>query len=389
LEGLEPKWHIDAGELQTLSEAGIASISLNRQSVGGINVGHTVGYQAQFIRTDGTQGAAQTIYFQTDNQNSTEDNTPAFTPDSAVELLPQLKGSGTIHSIAYTATVDAEFRAAWTELSDDASSMSVAELREKFEALLLQWAGVNVVDPHSRGQYVDARHLAFVEAFFGEGYREIQRGQELRTYPSSQAAGNSVEAAFEGIATILEFSFLAQTSTSTIARGNAQSSLVGDSPYLFFALLGVGPQSESAPTPEKLGLVLDLVLSQSQPDYGTAAEYLIKAVSALSALIYITFDGDRQAYTGLVMSHLSNVVDDTIRDIVTHIVDGTALFGTTHAEGINARPAKTSLSVAVVVTWSAAAREAISTFTQSTTAISGSRMMARRLATPIGLSSRI
>jgi hypothetical protein len=63
----------DEGELQSLDQAGVASISLNRHLVGGTNAGHGIGYQALFTRSDGTTQNAQTIYFQTDRQHSAPD----------------------------------------------------------------------------------------------------------------------------------------------------------------------------------------------------------------------------------------------------------------------------------------------------------------------------
>ncbi|MGX5829997.1 hypothetical protein [Mesorhizobium sp. 43Arga] len=104
----------DAGEMMTLAEAGIVSISLTRTDVAGTSSGHELGYEAIFTRADGTTGSAQTIYFQTDRQDTRADNTPNFTPAEGVDKLPQLPGSGQINSIAWKATQDAAFKADWT-----------------------------------------------------------------------------------------------------------------------------------------------------------------------------------------------------------------------------------------------------------------------------------
>lgn len=69
----------DAGELQFLAQAGIASISLSTQKLNGTNAGNGLGYEAIFTRTNGTFGTAETVYFNTDSQDSV-DNTPDFTP---------------------------------------------------------------------------------------------------------------------------------------------------------------------------------------------------------------------------------------------------------------------------------------------------------------------
>jgi hypothetical protein len=114
----------DAGELQTLTEAGITEIALTRcapivrATSEGVNrqrqrvftqgtlAGHGRGFAATFTRANGTTGSAETIYFQTDRQD-TADPTPAFTPSPGVDQLPQLPRSGLFNNIAYTQTMDA------------------------------------------------------------------------------------------------------------------------------------------------------------------------------------------------------------------------------------------------------------------------------------------
>ena len=253
----------DAGELQTLVEAGITSISLTRTDVTGTNAGHDVGFQAAFTRSDGTTGTAQTIYFETDRADTHDDNTPEFTPAEGVDQLPQLPGSGTIHSIAYRASNDPDFRDAWTELTDEAASMVPGELRAAFEELLLQWAGVDDVDPRGRGDHVDGRHLAFVEAFFGDTYRDIQGGQELRTYPGSRppqgvrwrATSSRSSASWR------RCSWRRRRRVPPLARGGDVGEALA-SPYFFFALLAFGPPAEGDPAPEtpgNVGMVVDLI----------------------------------------------------------------------------------------------------------------------------------
>ncbi|WP_342722668.1 calcium-binding protein [Bradyrhizobium sp. B097] len=328
----------DAGELQTLAEAGIKSISLVRQAASGTNEGNGVGYQASFTREDGTTGIAQTIYFQTDQRDTRADTTPGFTIADGVDLLPQLPGSGKIYSIAYKATTDAQFRAAWTSLTEQASSMTPAELRAALGDLLLEWAGVDGIDPRSRGEFVDARHLAFVEAFFGDTYREVlsAHGQELRTYPGSLSAGRSIEASFESIISVLEIAFLSQVARSVVARGGDMSTAVS-SPYFFYSLLELSQPAAGDPapdTPGNIGLVVDLITTVMPEHAGAQVSYLERALLGLDGMIAIAFNGDRQAYASTVLPHLGVISDAVLHDISSHIVDGTALVGTTAAESI-------------------------------------------------------
>jgi Ca2+-binding RTX toxin-like protein len=328
----------DAGELQSLASAGITEISLSREKLTGTNAGHGLGYQAGFTRADGTTGSAQTIYFQTDPEHSVSDNTPSFTASPDAQLVPLFPGSGLINSIAYKATNDADFLSDWTALTDGAAGMSPAELREAFERLMLRWAGVEGIDPNSRGPFVDARHLAFVEKFYGDTYRQVQFGEEVRTFPSDTRFGNAIEGTFKELITIYETFFLAQVGVSTMLRGTSDAEALLDNPYFFYALLDTHTYAASDPgpaTPGNVGMVVDLMITLSGLDSGPETAFLVKSLSGLTGIVDIVFAGDRQAYAAVVDPHLAAITDATIRDIATHIVDGTALFGSTHAEGIN------------------------------------------------------
>jgi hypothetical protein len=114
---------VDAGEMHTLVEMGITSISLARsKSTLTIN-GNTIGYESLVTFADGSTTTAGTAYMKTDGQNTLRpDNTPTFTMGQDVDKLPQLPGSGLINSIAYKASTDAGFKAAWTALTDNAGN---------------------------------------------------------------------------------------------------------------------------------------------------------------------------------------------------------------------------------------------------------------------------
>jgi len=45
-------------------------------------------------------------------------------------------------------------------------------LKDKITAIMYEWAGATDIDPNSRGAYIDARMVAFIEAFTGEPFRQ-------------------------------------------------------------------------------------------------------------------------------------------------------------------------------------------------------------------------
>ncbi|MBD9490470.1 calcium-binding protein [Ensifer sp. ENS11] len=324
----------DAGELMTLAEAGIASISLNRTDVIGTNNGHGIGFEAGFIRTDGTMGSAQTIYFETDRQNTRGDNTPGFVVADGVNLLPQLPGTGQINSIAWKATQDAAFRSAWTALTDQASTLSLDELRSGFESLLLKWAGVDTLGDNSRGAYVNAQHLVFVEKFFGSQYQEIGRGQEISTSPNTAATGSAIEASFDQVVDTLLTAFLSQVGGSVLSRGGDFDSVIS-SPYFAYAVLDFSkPEEGSAPTYGNVGQVLTLLTQLLPQDIGAAAAFLAKGLGGLEGVAPTIFAGNRTNYLTVAEPALAGLSNPVLKEIATAIVKGNAAFGSSSADGL-------------------------------------------------------
>jgi Ca2+-binding RTX toxin-like protein len=327
----------DQGELETLAEAGVTSISLMRIAVGGTNAGNLVAYQGAFTNSNGTDGIIQSIGLQVDKRHAAPDEGD-FIPVEGVSLLPQFTGSGLLHSVAYKASTDGSFRADWTALADTALKLPPAELRVRLEALLLRWAGVQDVGPAGRGPYVDGRHLAFEEAFFGQTYVESRRGDGLRTFPSTAGFGSQIEATFQQILSIFEVAFLAQVIPSGLARGTISIADAFASPYLFFGALALdvrGSDSPSLGSPGNIVSVLDAIIANAPIGAGDQATYLIRALCGLDGIVSAAFDGDRAAYARAVVPRLVNIASETLRVVAIHIADGTAFLGTTAAEGIN------------------------------------------------------
>ena len=332
---------VDSGEMKTLADAGIQSLSLTTTHVNGTNEGHGVGYEASFTRADGTTGTAQTIYFQTDRQNTVADNTPTFTPSDVALKLPQLPGSGQINSIAWKVTNDADFQAEWKALTDNASNLSFDELKAEFQKLLVKWAGVDSVSEASRGQYVNAQHLAFVEKFFGTQYKEVWvgfdlGGQQFASSPTSYDAGARIEASFEQITGLLMTAFLAQTGGSIAARGGDISAVLS-SPYFAYALLDFKKPDPSSTNPATYGnvdAVLKLIVAMLPEGKGIAAAYLEKALIGLEGAVTAIFAGDHSAYAAVVASTIASISDADLHQIASAIISGTALIGGDATDGL-------------------------------------------------------
>jgi Ca2+-binding RTX toxin-like protein len=315
------------GEMKTLSEAGIQSISVIRTDIHGTNQGHSVGFQAQYVRSDGSVGNAQTIYFQTDAQSSVPDNTPDFVPAEGVVALPQLPGTGLINSIAWRTTFDELFRADWQHLTDSTTDLSFDELKSEFVDLLLRWAEVDGVVTTSRGQYVDARHLTFVEKFFGTQYSEVYSGHENASSPTNQNFGHGIEAAFAQITDLLFTVFLSQADASTFLRTGDVDKLVS-SPYFALSLLKFSEENGEGEIVDALEASVSLIVGLIPEAIGAGANHLVKSLLGLQGIVAIAFGGDRDAYIQDLMPIVSSIADGTLRSVAQSLLAGDAAVGT-------------------------------------------------------------
>jgi Ca2+-binding RTX toxin-like protein len=322
----------DAGELMTLGEAGIASISLQTTDVPGTSNGHTLGYGSTFTKTDGTTGTAQTVYFETDRQDTSAAEPPGFEPSAEAKTLPQLPGSGQIHSIAFAVTNDSAFMAKWAALADESLRLSFDELRGRFTELLLEWADVDGVLNGGRGPFVDAQHLTFVEKFFGTGYRELTGGQEVATSPSNAQLAAQIEGSFQEIVDALLTVYLSQVGSSSLLRGGTLEAVI-TSPYFAYALLDF---SEDAPPSafRNVPAVVELLTALAPEEAGARAEYLSRAFSGLDGVASIAFGGDRQAYLQAVQTAIASIEEPQLHQMVAAIVNGQAAIGGTGDDGL-------------------------------------------------------
>jgi Ca2+-binding RTX toxin-like protein len=331
----------DAGELSTLSALGIESIALNSTPSSQTDAGNKIGQVATFEWAAGDTGAAETVYFATDPQQTVPDQTPSFTPEAGVMELPQLSGAGEIYSVAWRASADEDFKQTWMSLTDDSLALTPDELHQRFEAALWDWAGVSDVDPLSRGPYVDARHLAFFEKYAGRDYAEVSRGETANNSPTTEAFGNNVEAAYGRLVNSLLTAFLAQAPWSIIARGGDAAAAI-NSPYIYFTLLQFSseeiPDVDYSQSPGNIGLVLGMIVEAAPSAFGDSVGYYAQAMAGLRGALDIVFDGSTPDMVDAAALAMAQIADPDARRVASAVLTQTGGLGTTNAEGLIGTP---------------------------------------------------
>ena len=207
-----------AGEMRGLAELGIASISTGATTTSYWVAGNEIRYESTFTWADGTTGVVGDAFFAGDDIRTVAvlDDDFQYHPD--VFKLPVLSGAGHLASTWVVMSDDAALRQQAMDLVALASSGDIAGFRDAFEDFVFGWAGVDDVSPDSRGVYIDARVLAFMELIFDQNFVQWS-GSDPRGN-----AGRELAAGFEELLDTLSFEFLTQVAVSDALLNSTDSS---------------------------------------------------------------------------------------------------------------------------------------------------------------------
>ena len=189
----------DAGELLTLAEAGVQSISVNYTNSSYIDAqGNAHRQVGSYTTTDGQTRAATDVWVKTDATYSVPTDWVEVPEDIA--LLPDAQGYGKVRDLHQAMTMDTT-----GELKALVTNFTQATTPEDRDALVTQiiyrWAGVQDVDPRSRaatqiyGNAIgDARKLEALEEFMGEEWAGVWCWGTRDPNPHGRAAPVLLEA---------------------------------------------------------------------------------------------------------------------------------------------------------------------------------------------------
>jgi Ca2+-binding RTX toxin-like protein len=224
----------ETGELQTLTAAGITSIDVANYSVAQ-NALKGMTHTGTAQTASGTNIEVANIAFITDQRNT------AYTKDYDLDLraifLPTLRGYGKLTDFHTALSLDNG--AATTTLMSQALHLvsygmndafaNWSTIRSEFKTMLFNWADVEGINPTSRGVYVNAQELTFLENYLGTDFINGNFDSSgFQTNPGAQQA-LSIHDVFEQISDRLMGSFFEQTALSGLFTHTGQYSIVNDS----------------------------------------------------------------------------------------------------------------------------------------------------------------
>ena len=214
----------DPGELQDLDDAGVRSINLSSTAGTEEIAGNRVTHISTYTGTDGRTREISDVWFTYDNVNSRAGGNLPFDPDSYG--LPQLRGYGQLADLRTAMSQDAKLQKLVAEVAGlNAGQVFGADvdILDKMQTILFRWAGVENIDPASRGTYVDARQVGFVEVFTDRPF--LQHG---RPNPAPEA-GRTLTNAFETALYEMLTRVLVQTVGERLFKGSPEYDWQSDS----------------------------------------------------------------------------------------------------------------------------------------------------------------
>ena len=153
----------EAGEVSTLAQLGIASLSLKTTNVWQASGDATIVETALATMTDGTTREVAEANLDVSSLNTRY--VGPYTPDPAVAGLPDLKGYGALPNLSISMSQDGQLKALVQQLVQTDPSNTVA-FDAAMRAMLYRWGGVDGAAPASGGAF-DGQELGFLRKLLG------------------------------------------------------------------------------------------------------------------------------------------------------------------------------------------------------------------------------
>ena len=174
-----------SGELHTLASLGITSISTSYSTVSYAIAGNEIKYESTFVMNGNTYTSVD-AFFAYDDVNTIYAGD--YTLDGRTLFLPTLRGYGELPDLHIAMSMDEtllEMVEDFTQLEPDDLMADIMNSEDGAVVdILYRWAGVDAVSPTSRGPYIDARVLEFLETFMGREYLQLNFNPDPGSNPA-------------------------------------------------------------------------------------------------------------------------------------------------------------------------------------------------------------
>ncbi|UWQ79044.1 M10 family metallopeptidase C-terminal domain-containing protein [Leisingera sp. S132] len=204
----------DDGELFTLEELKIESISLDTNDSQQTVEGHLVTKSSAVTFSDGSERSLVDVFFETDPYRSVASIDPNFEYHVEALHIPQLFGTGNVAHTAVALTEDSGLREQARNLLELLEQGRISEYHEAFDDFFLSWTGADTADADGRGEYVNGQQLAALEALFGQEYT-LTIDRVFRSNNPDEASGPELTQIYEDQRDWFSIRFISQSAAAS------------------------------------------------------------------------------------------------------------------------------------------------------------------------------
>ncbi len=158
----------DAGELKTLAQAGISSLSLQLTNATILD-GHAIAGTSSFTRTDGTVGIAADVMLEMNNEDNLyvgSDLTKPPALDLSTIFLPLSRGHGAIKPLQYAMTDSPVLKQMVIDLVNIDTNTQMHEVYDRVNDIILEWTGAKNIAPTGQDIGRNAQKLAVLKLYY-------------------------------------------------------------------------------------------------------------------------------------------------------------------------------------------------------------------------------
>jgi Ca2+-binding RTX toxin-like protein len=200
-----------SGELHSLPSLNIASIDLAALAASTSSIsGNPISHVSKVTFTSGATAAIDDAWFVHDNTNTYYSGD--YTLDAQTAFLPGLRGYGLLPNLNIAMSQDSDLKDMVADFAASFTFSSFADAKSQIEDIIFKWAGLDGVDPESRGPNMDARHIGLIEQLVGADFYHVW---QLTSDPNPGAAVD-LDPVYKDVFNMLAADLLVQTSANAL-----------------------------------------------------------------------------------------------------------------------------------------------------------------------------
>lgn len=213
----------DSGELNSLSDAGIKSISTGYIATNNVDSnGNTIKENGFFTRTNGSQGIVSDVWFNADDVR-TKDITTVVT-DNSILALPNFAGFGNVSDLHQAMQKDSS-GALKSLVNKFISATNNAEKMKLVNDIIFKWTGVDTLNPNSliasdgKNYIGDARIVYSLEKLLADDFKGYvcYTPNDISDIPNFKSAV-TLKSAYGDVVSYVYGKLLSQTSSLSLIK---------------------------------------------------------------------------------------------------------------------------------------------------------------------------